>query len=386
MWTLPQSGRQQSRAPIAPGRSSRASFKLWLLRFCRCRFRTCRRAATHFTNFETHEAPDGNAFAELGDRLSDHLADCHALVLDVVLFVESILLVELLHFARDDFLDDLLRLAGSQRLRPIDFALLLEHVRGDFLAPHIARIERGDVHGDVVRKLLKCFRARHEVRLAVQLHDHADLSASVDVAAHQAFAGFARSFLGCSCLALLAQNADGFFDVAIGFDERGAAITEARVGPFPQFLDELGRNLHGRLLCTHSSFPCSLKSSCVRFLQNGPPRAARGGPLQISHPRSALTLFFVRRHRGFRAFRSEEHTSELQSHHDLVCRLLLEKKKKNNNRIMHATNKVEQLENEITNRGYASDAPNATPRNRDRYYQRAAQADKAPSRGRRGGE
>src|SRR5437667_3314053 len=27
--------------------------------------------------------------------------------------------------------------------------------------------------------------------------------------------------------------------------------------------------------------------------------------------------------------RSEEHTSELQSHHELVCRLLLEKKKKN---------------------------------------------------------
>src|SRR5208283_4787812 len=29
-----------------------------------------------------------------------------------------------------------------------------------------------------------------------------------------------------------------------------------------------------------------------------------------------------------RWIRSEEHTSELQSHHDLVCRLLLEKKKK----------------------------------------------------------
>ena len=28
--------------------------------------------------------------------------------------------------------------------------------------------------------------------------------------------------------------------------------------------------------------------------------------------------------------RSEEHTSELQSHSDLVCRLLLEKKKKKN--------------------------------------------------------
>src|SRR5437667_4372939 len=29
----------------------------------------------------------------------------------------------------------------------------------------------------------------------------------------------------------------------------------------------------------------------------------------------------------YRTTRSEEHTSELQSHHDLVCRLLLEKKK-----------------------------------------------------------
>src|SRR5215211_8448665 len=33
--------------------------------------------------------------------------------------------------------------------------------------------------------------------------------------------------------------------------------------------------------------------------------------------------------------RSEEHTSELQSHSDLVCRLLLEKKNKNNHRRHH---------------------------------------------------
>ena len=44
---------------------------------------------------------------------------------------------------------------------------------------------------------------------------------------------------------------------------------------------------------------------------------------------------FVTEHTGefngtrvrYTATRSEEHTSELQSHHDLVCRLLLEKKK-----------------------------------------------------------
>src|SRR5260221_2533752 len=34
--------------------------------------------------------------------------------------------------------------------------------------------------------------------------------------------------------------------------------------------------------------------------------------------------------------RSEEHTSELQSHSDLVCRLLLEKKKKNTH-LSHTT-------------------------------------------------
>src|SRR5438034_7713086 len=52
-----------------------------------------------------------------------------------------------------------------------------------------------------------------------------------------------------------------------------------------------------------------------------------------SHCREAIAS----RHRPPRAFRgrcpagrSEEHTSELQSHSDLVCRLLLEKKKPKN--------------------------------------------------------
>src|SRR5699024_11527138 len=38
-----------------------------------------------------------------------------------------------------------------------------------------------------------------------------------------------------------------------------------------------------------------------------------------------------------RCARSEEHTSELQSRSDLVCRLLLEKKKKKNKRDQHNT-------------------------------------------------
>src|SRR5574343_1094481 len=40
--------------------------------------------------------------------------------------------------------------------------------------------------------------------------------------------------------------------------------------------------------------------------------------------------------------RSEEHTSELQSHHDLVCRLLLEKKKKIKKKKTRKRNKNEK--------------------------------------------
>src|SRR5438034_11709604 len=51
--------------------------------------------------------------------------------------------------------------------------------------------------------------------------------------------------------------------------------------------------------------------------------------LELTH---ALGAYSRRtRAQGWR-FRSEEHTSELQSHSDLVCRLLLEKKKKKRER------------------------------------------------------
>src|SRR5437588_1894354 len=59
----------------------------------------------------------------------------------------------------------------------------------------------------------------------------------------------------------------------------------------------------------HDALP--ICSSCCTVRRN----AARSG-----------TSLPVRRSRG----RSEEHTSELQSHSDLVCRLLLEKKKQRN--------------------------------------------------------
>src|SRR2546422_5537084 len=52
------------------------------------------------------------------------------------------------------------------------------------------------------------------------------------------------------------------------------------------------------------------------------PRRPGGRPCRRPSPRAACR----------RSWRSEEHTSELQSRLHLVCRLLLEKKKKNENR------------------------------------------------------
>src|SRR5262252_10140159 len=58
-------------------------------------------------------------------------------------------------------------------------------------------------------------------------------------------------------------------------------------------------------------------------LERRPSHSTRTG-----HVKKESVASFERRHGGgARSVRSEEHTSELQSHSDLVCRLLLEKTK-----------------------------------------------------------
>src|SRR5260370_27867573 len=59
--------------------------------------------------------------------------------------------------------------------------------------------------------------------------------------------------------------------------------------------------------------------------------AARGKPMRLLLWIVLCCLLFASSTPGAEpAARSEEHTSELQSHLNLVCRLLLEKKKKSN--------------------------------------------------------
>src|SRR5947207_10144995 len=64
------------------------------------------------------------------------------------------------------------------------------------------------------------------------------------------------------------------------------------------------------------------------LFRSADPRARRAG---VARPRVRRSL-----QQDVRRLRSEEHTSELQSHSDLVCRLLLEKKKKTKNKQIKA--------------------------------------------------
>src|SRR2546430_10716491 len=63
-------------------------------------------------------------------------------------------------------------------------------------------------------------------------------------------------------------------------------------------------------------------------------------------PRASSSLFTEARLRAVRwpaRARSEEHTSELQSQSNLVCRLLLEKKKKDKNHTLATQNSDDEL-------------------------------------------
>src|SRR2546425_1688736 len=61
----------------------------------------------------------------------------------------------------------------------------------------------------------------------------------------------------------------------------------------------------------------------------------RGGTGSLPPPAAGLGLISKVQASRLRTFRSEEHTSELQSLAYLVCRLLLEKKKKNETDYLH---------------------------------------------------
>src|SRR5207249_10364143 len=68
---------------------------------------------------------------------------------------------------------------------------------------------------------------------------------------------------------------------------------------------------------------CARSCGAGRTTRLWPRRLQESGPCAPT----AIRSFDRQKRRNYRRSRSEEHTSELQSRFDLVCRLLLEKKK-----------------------------------------------------------
>src|SRR2546427_8348860 len=72
----------------------------------------------------------------------------------------------------------------------------------------------------------------------------------------------------------------------------------------------------------------TLFRSCAVYRRTPSAVAIRRDVYVGESPGEAKAVLEAALARGYRGFRSEEHTSELQSQSNLVCRLLLEKKKK----------------------------------------------------------
>src|SRR5437773_5593329 len=79
-------------------------------------------------------------------------------------------------------------------------------------------------------------------------------------------------------------------------------------------------SVYGSTASRYASNPVVARAMKARFSR---PAARISRPMALARAMSEPTS--IPSHPS--AHRSEEHTSELQSHHDLVCRLLLEKKK-----------------------------------------------------------
>src|SRR5690349_11050933 len=113
-------------------------------------------------------------------------------------------------------------------------------------------------------------------------------------------------------------TAGGWTDYAAAMQEAGAAAIELNVYYLPADPRMPGRDVEQRYVDILTTVKAAVSI----------PVAVKLAPFFSSAGEVILRLDRA----GADGLRSEEHTSELQSRRDLVCRLLLEKKKKKNNK------------------------------------------------------
>src|SRR5437867_358021 len=99
-------------------------------------------------------------------------------------------------------------------------------------------------------------------------------------------------------------------------------------------LTELSTHLQGQLVAVHPAYDAAFDGFAPESVRGNPVARQAWAVEQLLFAAKASANLGVKAHATFSGAlawpktRSEEHTSELQSPYDLVCRLLLEKKKK----------------------------------------------------------
>jgi len=232
-------------------------------------------------------------------------ADRRALVLDVVLFIEAVLFVEL----------SILPATISFRRRAPAFQLRQPaHDKSrvpspaspkSLVAPNVLRIQRRDMHCDVGGTNAEKLRARHKV-------DSQFTSTSTpifpprDVASNEAFRRFAGCFFCSGRLPLLAQNSDRFSDVAAGFNQPRASLIRVCAVPhsftsfagFPWLYSVCSSFVIPEFANTNPETLSSFPESLFGCLQNGPLKSPGTGLLAALPEGCSYTLPSSRRHRG----------------------------------------------------------------------------------------
>ncbi len=173
---------------------------------------------------------------KLADVFADQVRDRAVGITDITLLGQAHIAVESLELPLHDLAHDSLRLA--RRLLSVDLPLLLDQFGGKLLAPHATRIRSRDLHRDFLDQGLKLRRLGDEVALAIDLNQHAQLPAGVDISADRALRRDPPRAPGGLRDTLLAQPERGLLHIAAALRQRLLAIHHACAGFLAQFLHQ----------------------------------------------------------------------------------------------------------------------------------------------------
>ena len=187
------------------------------------------------------EAADGDLLSNLRGGLLDEFLNSLGGVLDEVLLEESLLVDHLVEAALDNLLADVLRLGLKILHLHLDILLGGDHGGVGILRGHVLDVHAGGgLHGNVIDELLEPIAAGDKVSLAVDLDNHTEAGATVDVGADGTLSGDAGGLLIGGGDALLSEPDDGLLEVAAALGEGLLAVHHAGAGGVADSLDVLG--------------------------------------------------------------------------------------------------------------------------------------------------